>query len=96
MSQIIVIAHVNARAGSEAHVQAELQKLIAPTLEEPGCHHYELHVDVKDPTHFVFYEIWDSVEAHQEHIDSEHMGAFVLSCKGMIAEATINHVSKLS
>ncbi len=96
MSEVTVVAHVHARPGHVEKVAEELDKLIAPTRAEPGCKRYDLHTDISDPAHFVFYEIWDSAESHHAHIDSAHMAAFVTACKGAIAEATIHHLNKKS
>lgn len=91
MSEITVIAHINARPEDVERVGAALDKMLAPTRAEPGCLQYDLLVDVQDPCHFIFYERWESPEAHQTHMDSAHIAEFVVSCKGAIAEATVHH-----
>lgn len=95
MEEIAVIAHIYAREGKEAIVRQALEAMVAPTRRETGCRQYHLHTDLRDPTHFFFYEIWDSVEAHDAHMDSEHLAQFVVACKGAIAESNICHLSRL-
>ena len=95
MTEVTVIAHINAKDGKEDLVRQALQKMVAPTRAEPGCIRYDLHVDLRNPTHFFFYEIWESVDAHETHMDSAHLAEFVMSCKGAIAESTIEHLSRI-
>ena len=91
MTEITVIAHINARPDDIDRVVAALDKMVGPTRAEPGCLQYDLLTDVRDPAHFIFYERWESAEAHQAHMDSDHIAEFVVSCKGAISEATVYH-----
>jgi hypothetical protein len=81
MSETTVIVHVRAKPGHEEFVGAELDKLLSPTRSEPGCLRYDMFVDASDPTHFVFI-----------HLEQGHMEAFLITCKGTIAEATFYHL----
>ena len=94
MSEVSIIVHVHARPGREDLVGSELHKLLAPTRSEPGCTHYELLGDLRDPAHFVLHETWTSHESHDKHMDSDHVAAFVHACKGAIAEATTDYFEK--
>ena len=89
MSDITVIAHIRARPGKEAQVREALQNLVEPTRTEAGCSRYDLHCDLKDPAHFMFVERWESTEAHDRHMDSEHIAEFVMASRGAIGESTI-------
>ena len=94
MDEITVIAHIHARPEALELVSDEVSKLVSPTRGEPGCLQYDLHVDVKDPGHFFFYERWESIDHHMNHMDSAHMSEFVVNCKGSIQEANVHHLSK--
>ena len=94
MSEINVVAHIHARPGNHELVGSELEKMIAPTRAEPGCKQYDLMTDINDPCHFVFFETWDSSESHQKHMDSSHVAAFVVACKGRIGGSSIYHLDK--
>lgn len=91
MSQTVIV-HVRAKAGHGAAVEAELNKLIVPTRAEAGCIRYDLFADLGDPLHFVFFEEWDSIDAHQTHLDEGHMAEFIMACKGTLAEASVYHL----
>ena len=60
MSQhiVTVIAALRVKPGAEDRARQLLHRVIAPTLEEPGCLAYDLHQSVTDPTEFMFYERW--------------------------------------
>lgn len=92
MSETTIIAHVRAKRGHEESVGNELEKLLAPTRSEPGCLRYDMLVDAADPAHFVFIEAWESSDAHHLHLEQGHMEAFLINCKGTIAEATFYHL----
>jgi quinol monooxygenase YgiN len=68
-----IVAHLQARAGEEDRVQAELEKLIEPTRAEPGCLKYELLVNRERPGDFVFLQEYVSDAAFQAHLDSKHV-----------------------
>ena len=72
-----VVAHIVARDGEETRVQAQLEKLIAPTRAEPGCRKYELFVNKEKPGDFVFMEEYASDAAFQAHMDSKHVAAAI-------------------
>jgi quinol monooxygenase YgiN len=72
-----IVAHLVARDGEEARVQAEFEKLIEPTRAEPGCLHYQLLVNKEKPGDFVFLQEYVSDAAFQSHLDSEHVAAAI-------------------
>lgn len=53
------------------------EALVKATREEPGCLHYELCQDLKDPGHFLFIEAWKDEEALEAHIASHHFQKLV-------------------
>lgn len=94
MSKLSIVAHIRAKTDQAERVGAALDKLVTPSRNDPGCEQYDFFVDTKDPAHFVLYEIWESSGAQQAHLDEPHVAAFVLACKGAIAEATIYELDK--
>ena len=48
---------------------------VAPSRAEPGCIEYHMLRDHKDPSLFIFYEIWES----QAHLDVQVRGAYAMS-----------------
>ena len=40
--------------------------------DEPGCHYFDVTQDTKNPTHFVFYELYDDEAAIDAHRAAPH------------------------
>ena len=74
---VYIVAHLIARDGEEARVQAEFEKLIEPTRAEPGCLDYQLLVNKEKPGDFVFLQEYVSDAAFQAHLDSEHVAGAI-------------------
>jgi quinol monooxygenase YgiN len=74
--QLIVIAYLTAKPGSEKIARKSMRALLAPTHAEKGCIMYDLHEMHGEPTKFVFYEIWKSAEHLSAHSKSAHLQAF--------------------
>ena len=80
-----IVAHIVARDGEEARVQAHLEKLIEPTRAEPGCLRYELFVNKEKPGDFLFVEEYASDAAFQAHMDSKHVAAAIAGAVPLLA-----------
>ena len=53
------------------------QELVAKTRQENGCIKYELFQDVKDPAILTVIEEWESQEALDLHMKTEHFTRIV-------------------
>lgn len=70
-------------------------ELVEKTRQEPGCVHYELCQDRKDPGHFVFIEEWQDYAALDAHVASEHFQRLVPQIDAYsIAEGRFTHLTK--
>jgi quinol monooxygenase YgiN len=67
-----LIVHLQVKKGEEKAMLDAAKPAIAATLKEKGCLAYELHQDLDDPTKFVFYERWKSVDALSDHLGAAH------------------------
>lgn len=70
---ITVIAKLKAKAGSEKALEEAFRSMITKVRGEPGCAAYVLHRAVKDPTTFMFYEIYQDQAAFDAHGKTPHM-----------------------
>jgi len=77
-----VIATFRAKVGLEEIVQNELSSLLSPTRQEAGCIQYDLHQAMDDPKVFVFYEIWKSKQALDDHLAKPYLQSLI----GKVAE----------
>jgi len=56
--------------------EALFRAYVEPSRAEPGCIEYHMLRDKEDPTLFIFYEIWASQAALDEHSALPHMREF--------------------
>jgi quinol monooxygenase YgiN len=87
MSQntVRVVARISARPDTVNEVRSLLNELIEPTRKEPGCISYELLQNNSDPTDFTFVEEWQSDEAIDAHLGTEHIQSVISRVTGMLA-----------
>lgn len=62
---------------------------IAATRREPGCLLYDLHASVTDPERAVLIARWESREALNMHMVSDHIAAFAAANRAYVASAEI-------
>ena len=96
MAQLTIVAHITAQEDQVEFVKAELNKLIAPTHAEAGCVQYDLHQDNLNHAHFLFFEIWESRELWQRHMEAQHLKEFLATTEGAIANLTVHEMTKVN
>lgn len=93
MSKLTIVANIHAHPDKIDLVKAELEKLIPITLVEEGCIQYDLHQNNENPTHFMFYENWESRELWQTHMNTPHIAAYMKATEGAVADFTLHEMS---
>ena len=93
---LTIVANIRALPGQQDLVRTELEKLVEPTRQEAGCIQYDLHVDDEDPTHFLFFENWDSRDLWQAHMASAHLAAFKAATEGALAGLEIDEMTRIA
>jgi quinol monooxygenase YgiN len=73
---ITVIAKLKVKAGSEAAFEAAGREMISKVGGETGTLTYVLHKDVRDPSTFIYYEVYQDQAALDAHGKTDHMKAF--------------------
>jgi quinol monooxygenase YgiN len=77
-SDVIVLnVMMTAATGREEDLARELQALLVPTRQEPGCLSYLLHVDREKPGSFMFHEVFEDQRALDEHVNSSYFQKFL-------------------
>ena len=92
---LTIVADIRAHPEKAGRVEAELQKLISVTRAEAGCVQYDLHRNDEDPAHFLFFEIWESRELWQAHMNAPHLAAFREATEGAVAELVIHEMTRI-
>ena len=96
MSKLTIVANIHAKPGQTDLVKAELEKLVSITRAEKGCIQYDLHNDISNPAHFMFYENWESRELWQTHMNAPHLAAYMKATDGAVAQFTLNEMLQIS
>jgi quinol monooxygenase YgiN len=93
---LTIVANIHAAPGKEDLVQAELEKLVAPTRAEQGCLQYDLHRDNEDPAHFMFFENWETRELWQAHMNAAHLAAYMEATQGAVEQFTLFEMTRIA
>lgn len=93
MAKLTIVANIHAKSDKVELVKAELLKLIPITRAEEGCIQYDLHHDNENPSHFMFYENWESRELWQTHMNAPHLAAYLAATDGAVESFTLNEMS---
>ncbi len=96
MAQLTIVANITAKADKVDLVKAELLKLIDITRAEEGCINYVLHLDNENPSHFLFYENWESKELWQTHMANDHRVTYLAATEGAVEEFTVNEMTQIA
>src|SRR5215468_4764885 len=75
-SSLAIIAITTAVSGQENALRAAQEKLVAETLNEPGCLRYELHQSLENERVLVFVESWASEAQWREHMQGTAIKRF--------------------
>ncbi len=93
---INVIAHIQAKEEHLDAVLAALLKLIEPTRKEAGCLKYELFQDNNNKNLFIFVEQWESHALLQQHLQSEHIAAYIKATEGLVDLFVIHETTHIA
>src|SRR5207253_11169555 len=70
---IALVAKLKAKAGSEQQMEEALRAMVEKVRSEKDTIAYILHKSTKDPTEFVFYEVYPDQAALDAHGKTPHM-----------------------
>lgn len=85
MSNVIVVATLQVKPGSEEAARALVTETIEATHLEEGCRTYALHISKQDPAQFVILERWDDQAALDGHFVTPHMAKLGAVARDLLA-----------
>ncbi len=94
--KITVVAHIEVKPEHHEAVKAELIKLIEPTRKEAGCLQYELYQDSANKDLYIFVEQWESHALLQQHLQSEHIAAYITATEGLVNSFIIHETTQVA
>lgn len=84
-NETVVVAEMRAKPGLEDELKRRTAALVEPTRREAGCLQYDLHVCDADPASILFYEVWTSRDALEQHLKTPHLTDFVSRAEECLA-----------
>ncbi|MEP3200108.1 MAG: putative quinol monooxygenase [Lentilitoribacter sp.] len=93
---LTIVAKLTAVAGQEEFLAKQLSTLVAPTRAEKGCIQYDLHQSNEDPAVFLFFELWETRELWQDHMNSAHIKANGIATNGKIDNVELHEMSQIA
>ena len=86
-SSLVLFAKITAKESEAKNMQSVIENtLLKPTREEQGCTLYDLHKSTSSPNEFVFFEIWESVDAWTAHMKNDHLKEFGDKATSLLAK----------
>jgi quinol monooxygenase YgiN len=74
--KIYLTATLKSKPEFTEEVKAMLENMVTESRKEETCIRYDLHQGIDDKTRFVFWEIWESKEALEQHNQQTYIRAF--------------------
>lgn len=96
MAKLTIVANLLAYEDKVDLVKAELEKLVAITRQEAGCVQYDLHQDNADPSHFMFFEVWETRDLWQDHIKAPHIAAYRAATEGAVQQSNVHEMTHIA
>ncbi len=93
---LTIVATIKAKTEHVEQVKSELLKLTAASQADQGCIQYDLHQDNANLNGFIVYEVWESNELLQQHVQSSHFQNYVKVTEGMVDEFIITEMTVIS
>ncbi len=94
-NKLTIVATIEAKKDQIDLIKSELIKLIEPTRSEEGCIQYDLHQDNENPEIFLFYENWESRELWQNHMNNDHLAAYMQATEGAVENFVVHEMSMI-
>ena len=95
MANLVIVADITAKPEKIELVKSELEKLVPITLREAGCVQYDLHQDNENPAHFLFFEIWESRDLWQQHMQAEHLREYAAATDGAVEDFAVYEMTQV-
>lgn len=83
---VAIMVRLKAKPGFEAKVIGAVRALIEPTRQKPNCLYYDFHQMNNDPTVFLSYEVWSSLQDFEEHLNSPFLLAMQEAATEFLAQ----------
>ena len=87
-TEIHICAIIRAKVGMEKQLKAELAKVVAKTVLEPGCLQFQIHEFADNPQQFMLWECFASSESLREHMAKDYTKAYFATAQPLMFAPT--------
>lgn len=74
-----------AKLGEEEAFEKEMLAVPPSSREERGCVAYEVYRSMEHPRTYLFYEVWNSRESLDKHMEMDYVKRFFRNTEGLLA-----------
>ena len=96
MQTVKIAATITVKPEYRQELFGVFQQLVLASRQEAGNLRYDLHQDIENPNRVVFFEIWQSQAAVDEHGASAHFQNFLKAVDGKTESVEIVLLSDIS
>jgi quinol monooxygenase YgiN len=82
--EVAVLTYLRLKPGTAARFQAALDKIVKPSIAEPGNVAWYVQRSADDPASIVFYTRWKDETALQTHLHSPPLVAYIAETAPML------------
>lgn len=81
---ITIMNEIESNIENSEYVLRELKKLLIPTILEKGCIQYDLYIDVNHTNKFLLFEVWQTKQLYQEHMNNIHVLQYIRNTNNVV------------
>lgn len=85
--EVIVIVRLKAKSDAIEHLRTKITHVLEQAKTEPGYITCQLNLDLDDPTHFVLYEQWATLEDLLQYNNQPYHKEFEQMAPALCTEA---------
>ena len=95
--QFVVVVDFSVKAGCVADFERVMLKQASDSMaNEPGCHYFDVVVDMKQPNLFHLYEVYTDEAAFAAHKQYPHYHAFVEASTPLVESKVVRTFRRLA
>ncbi|HEY8561932.1 MAG TPA: putative quinol monooxygenase [Pyrinomonadaceae bacterium] len=84
--KIVLFARLKVRADAVEAAKKLALGIVADSRSETGCHNYDVHQAIEDPTVFFWHETWENRAALDNHFELPYFQDFYVKAGALASE----------
>ena len=97
MGAFVLMVHLQAKPEQrEKFMEIALENAAAARSTEPGCQQFDVVVDPEDPNRIAFYEVYDSKDAFEKHLETAHFKKYLEHAVPLLASRELTFFNRIA